>query len=125
MLRQCLWLLSMASQRRQSKPFGTEVLYKFGGKLVGERMRKSSHVLVTELQFADDATVVGDSRESIVRAAERLVEILSKWGVDNEFSQEKAVCDRCIMWGGGSAANTHQRRNHGGSVKFQTPAEPP
>ena len=40
---------------------------------MGERTRRSSHVLVTELQFANDAIVVGDSRESIVRAAKQLV----------------------------------------------------
>ena len=66
--------------RRRCQPFGAEVLYKCGGKLVGERTRRPSHVLVTELQFADDAAVVGDSRESIVRAAEQLVEVLSEWG---------------------------------------------
>ena len=67
--------------RKRCQPFGTEVLYKCGGKLVGERTKRPSHVLVTELKFADDAAVVGDSRESIVRAAERLVEVLSEWGL--------------------------------------------
>ena len=66
--------------RRRCKPFGTEVLYKYGGTLVGERMKRPSHVLVTELQFADDAAVMGDSRESIVRGAEQLVEVLSQSG---------------------------------------------
>ena len=46
----------------------------------GERTRRPSHVLVTELQFADDATVVGDSRESIVRAAKQLVEVQQSGG---------------------------------------------
>ena len=45
---------------------------------MGERTRTPSHVLVTELQFADDATIVGDSRERFVRAAEQLVEVLSE-----------------------------------------------
>ena len=35
-------------------------------------------VQVTDWQFSDDAAVVGDSRESIVIAAERLVEVLSE-----------------------------------------------
>ena len=65
------------------------VLCKCGGKLVGERTRRPSHVLVTQLQFADDATVVGDSRESIVRAAERLVEVLSEWWLIMSFPKMK------------------------------------
>ena len=77
--------------RRRCQPFGTEVLYKCGGKLVGERTRRPSHVLVTELQFADDAAIVGDSRESIVRAAEQLVEVLSEWGLTMSFPKTKLL----------------------------------
>ena len=77
--------------RRRCQPFGTEVLYKCGGKLVGERTRRPSHVLVTELQIADDAAIVGDSRESIVRAAEQLVEVLSEWGLTMSFPKTKLL----------------------------------
>ena len=48
-------------------------------------------MLVTELQFTDDAAVVGDSRESIVRAAERLVEVLSEWGLIMSFPKTKLL----------------------------------
>ena len=66
-------------------------------------------MIVTELPFADDAAVVGNSRESIVRAADQLVKMLS---VDNELSQDKVACGCFIMWGGRSAANTHRTRDH-------------
>ena len=46
-------------------------------------------------------------------------------GVDNELSQDKAACGWCIMWGGGTAANTHRRRDHRDSIKFQIPGERP
>ena len=58
---------------------------------MGERTRRPSHMLVTELQFADDATVVGDSRESIVRAAEQLVEVLSELGLTMSFPKTKLL----------------------------------
>ena len=45
-------------------------------------------------------------------------------GVENELSQDKVASGWSIMWGGGgSAANTHQRRDHRVSVKFQIPGE--
>ena len=76
------------------------MLYKCGGQLVGERTRRPSHVLATELQFADDAAAVGDSRESIVRAAERLVEVLSEWGLTMSFHKTKQlVAGASDTWG--------------------------
>ncbi len=38
-------------------PFGVEILYKCGGRLIGERTTRPSRATVTELQFADDASV--------------------------------------------------------------------
>ena len=58
-----------------------EVLYKYGGKLVGERTRRPLKTTVTELQFADDAAIVGSSREEIERAARTLDEVASEWGL--------------------------------------------
>ena len=46
---------------------------------------------MTELQFADNATIVGDSRESIVRAAEQLVEVLSEWGLTMSFPKTRLL----------------------------------
>ena len=39
------------------------MLYKQGGRLVGERTRRPSVFMVTELLFADDAAAVGTTRE--------------------------------------------------------------
>ena len=49
--------------RRRCQPLGVEVLYKCGGKLVGEWTRRPSSMVETECQFADDAAVVGETRE--------------------------------------------------------------
>ena len=58
-------------------------------------------MLGTELKFADDVIVVGDSRESIVRAAEQLVELLLEWGLTMSFFKTKLLvavgtCGRTI-----------------------------
>ena len=43
--------------------FGVDVLYKCGGKLVGERKRRSYKERVTELQFSGDLATI-ETRES-------------------------------------------------------------
>ena len=43
---------------------GVNVLYKCGGKLVGERTRKPFIARVLELQFADNLAAVGMSKKS-------------------------------------------------------------
>ena len=58
--------------RSRCQPFGVEVLYKCGGKLVDERTRRPSSMVVTECHFADDAAVVGETRESIEKAIHAL-----------------------------------------------------
>ena len=80
-------------------------------------------MLVAELKFADDATLVGDSRESIVRAAELLIELLLEWGLTMSFPNTKLFFSWHNMWGGKSAANTHRRRDHRGGVKFEIPGK--
>ena len=67
----------MEQWRKRSQPFGVEVLYKYGGKLVGERTRRP---LKTTVQSADDAARAGSSREEIERAARTLDEVASEWG---------------------------------------------
>ena len=58
--------------RERFQHFGMEIHYKCGGKLVGERMWTPLKTTITELQFADDAALVGSSREEIGRAARAL-----------------------------------------------------
>ena len=56
-------------------------LYKFGGKLVGKRMRRPLQTTVTELLFAEDAIVVAFGREDMERAAHVLDEVTTEWGL--------------------------------------------
>ena len=67
------------------------MLYKCGGKLVGERTRRPSMMTVTELQFADDVAVVSATRDSIVRAANVLDEVTSQWGLTMSMSKTKLL----------------------------------
>ena len=49
---------------REMRGVGVNVLYKCGGKLVGERTRKPFIARVLELQFADNLAAVGMSKKS-------------------------------------------------------------
>ena len=83
--------LVMDQWRKRVQPFGVEVLYKCGGKLVGERTRRPVKATVTELQFADDAALVGSSREEIERAAETLDRVATEWGLTLSLSKTKLL----------------------------------
>ena len=61
--------------------FGVDVLFKCGGKLVGERTRRPCTERVMELQFADDLAAVTTTRESMDRAASILQDLLREWGL--------------------------------------------
>ena len=67
--------------RTKCREFGVDVLYKCGGKLVGERTRKPLNIRVTELLFADDAVAIGTDRESMECAAAELERIIKAWGL--------------------------------------------
>ena len=77
--------------RRRCQPFGVDVLYKCGGRLVGRQAKRASKVAVTELQFADDAVLVGATRESIVRAAHVMDEVTSEWGLTMSIPKTKLL----------------------------------
>ena len=77
--------------RERCREFGVEVLYKCGGKLVGERTRRPLSAIVPELEFADDVTAVGTSRESMKRAACVLDEILREWGLTLSIVKTKLM----------------------------------
>ena len=76
---------------KRSQPFGVEVHYKCGGKLVGDRTRWPLKTTATELQFADDAALVGSSREEIERAAQTLDEVASEWGLTLSLPKTKLL----------------------------------
>ena len=77
--------------RKRCQPFGVEILYKCGGKLVGERTRRPLTTTATELQFLDDAAFVGSTREQIERAAQILDEVAAKWGLTVRLPKTKLV----------------------------------
>ena len=77
--------------RKRSQPFGVEVHYKCGGRLVGERTSRPLKTIATELQFVDDAALVGSSREEIERAAQTLDEVASEWGLTLSLPKTKLL----------------------------------
>ena len=104
--------------RRRCQPFGSvEVLYKCGDKLMGELTRRPSSMVVTECQYVDDAAVVGDTRESIERAAHALTKVTSEWGLTMSFPKTKLLVAgaRCEEE---DLQPIHQRRDHRGSIEF-------
>ena len=73
--------LVMEQWRVECSEFGVDVLYKCERKLVGKRTRRTSHIRVTELLFADDAVAVGFNRGSMGHAAAELERIINGWGL--------------------------------------------
>ena len=60
---------------------GIEVLYKIGGKLVGERTRRPSLVQLNECLFADDAALICTSRSDMFIAAKVFEEVTKEFGL--------------------------------------------
>ena len=83
--------LVMGQWRTRCHSFGTEVHYKCGGKLVGERTRRPLKTTVTELQFADDAALVCSSREGVERSARALDQVASEWGLTLSLQKTKLM----------------------------------
>ena len=51
-------------------------------------------MMITELQFADDAAAVGVSRESIERAAHMLDQVTTAWGLTMSIPETATCCQR-------------------------------
>ena len=77
--------------RRRCQSIGVDVLYKFGGKLVGERTRRPLQTTVTELLFADAAVVVASEREGMERAAHVLDEVTTEWDLTMSLIKTKLL----------------------------------
>ena len=77
--------------RERCEPFGVEVLYKCGGKLVGERTRRPARTNLTEFLFADDAAAVSANRPDIERAARILDEVTTEYGLTVSFPKTKLM----------------------------------
>ena len=59
---------------------GIKVLYKIGGKLVGERTRRPSSFVISECLFADDAALICSSRADMDVAARIFEEVTAEFG---------------------------------------------
>ena len=74
--------------------FGVSVLYKCGGKLVGERTRRPFIARISELQFADDLVAIGTSTvygEYGDSAAHTLDDLKKKWGLTLNILKTKLM----------------------------------
>ena len=60
---------------------GIEVLYKIGGKLVGECTRRPSLVQLNECLFADDTALICTSRSNMFIAAKAFEEVTKEFGL--------------------------------------------
>ena len=70
---------------------GVGIWYKYGGNLVGERTRRTSKEVVTELLFADDAAILGPNRECMEVATRLFDEVTSQWGTTVSISKTKLL----------------------------------
>ena len=77
--------------RDRCKPIGIDILYKLGGKLVGERTRKPETTVLTEFLFADDAAAVCSTREDIEKTAKILDATTHEWGLTMSFPKTKLL----------------------------------
>ncbi len=77
--------------RDRCQSLGVDILYKCGGKLIGEKTRRPSADKVTELLFADDAAVMSPDRESMEEAAQVLGEVTSEWGLTVSVPKTKLL----------------------------------
>ena len=68
-----------------------KVDYKYGGKLVGKKMRRPLKITVTVLQFADDADLVCSSGEGVERSARTLDQVASQWGLTLSLQKTKLM----------------------------------
>ena len=83
--------LVISQLRKKCADFRVDVLYKCGGKLVGDRTRKPDKLKLSELLFADDAAAVGNSRRSMKAAATVLEGLISAWGLSLNIPKTKLL----------------------------------
>ena len=114
----------MMCGRARCAGLGVKLLYKCGGKLVGERTRAPMSSLVTELCFADDAVVTASTREDITKATVELQQVTAECSLTTSFPKTKLmvagtgilesdVAPLCI---GGSVVDTVPSFRYLGSV---------
>ena len=87
--------------RERCMDFGVSVLYKCGGRLVGERTRRPFITRVSELQFADDLAAVGTSEVECVTEFKYLGSIVqAKGGITQEVGERIAKVNKAFgaLW---------------------------
>ena len=83
---------------------GIEVLYKIGGKLVGERIRRSSSFVISECLFADDAALICSSRADMAVAARIFEEVVAEFGLTLSILKTKLLVAGVHLATGGLAS---------------------
>ncbi len=94
---------------------GVDVLYKCGGKLVGERTRRPDKMTVTELQFADDLAAVSTTRVKVEESASILNSILREWGLTMSMAKTKL-----LVVGSSEEEGLRPLKLDGGEVEYVT-----
>ena len=67
------------------------MLYKIGGKLIGECTRKPSSFVISECLFADDAALICASRSCMVIAARVFEEVTAEFGLTLSIPKMKLL----------------------------------
>jgi len=70
---------------------GVKVLYKIGGKFIGECTRKPSLFVISECLFADDAALICASRSDMVIAARVFEEVTAEFGLTLSIRKTKLL----------------------------------
>ena len=83
--------LVISQRQKKCVDFGVDILYKCGGKLVGERTQKPDRLKIFELLCADDAAAVGTSRRSMKAAATALKGLITAWGLSLNIPETKLL----------------------------------
>ena len=83
--------LVISQWQKKCADFGVDILYKCGGKLVGERTRKPDRLKISELLFADNAAAVGTSRKSMEAAATALEGLITALGLSLNIPKTKLL----------------------------------
>ena len=110
--------LVVGAWRSRCQSTGVDVLYKFGGKLVGERTRRPLQKTVTELLFADDAVVVASGREGMERAAYVLDKVTTEWSLTTSLVKTKLL----VVSETGSEEAQQPINIHGQSIEVLMPS---
>ena len=88
---QPLFSLVIGQWQEKCSEFGVDILHKYGGKLVGERSRRSCHLWISELLLADDAATVGTSRRCMEHAVSVLEGLILHWGLTFSIPEMKLL----------------------------------